>query len=119
MKLDTQKFKIKLESEKVRLEKELKTVGRINPTNPNDWEPKPTKMDTDSADENLVADNIEEFEDNAGILKQLEIQFNEVKAALARIEAETYGTCSVGGEEIETDRLEANPSATTCKKHMN
>ncbi len=118
MKRDTQKFKTRLEAEKTRLEKELKTVGRINPTNPNDWEPTPVKMDTDPADENLTANAIEGFEDNAGILKQLEIQYNEVKTALARIEEGTFGVCTVCGEEIETDRLEANPSATTCKKHM-
>ncbi len=118
MTLDTQKYKQRLESEQEKLLKELKTVGRINPTNPNDWEPTPSIMDTDSADENLVADNIEEFEDNAGILKQLEIQYNEVKAALVRIEKGTYGICAVCGQEIESDRLDANPSAATCKKHL-
>lgn len=118
MKLDTKKYKTKLEAERSRLEAELKTVGRINPTNPNDWEPIPSVMDTDNADENEVADSIEEYEDNAGILKQLEIQYNDVKAALERIEKGTYGTCTVCNEAIEPERLDANPAATTCKKHL-
>lgn len=117
--IDTKKYKTKLEAELARLEAELKTVGRKNPTNPDDWEPVPAKMDTDPADENEVADSIEEFEDNAGILKQLEIQYNDVKNALKRIEENSFGICNVCKKEIEADRLDANPSATTCKVHMN
>ncbi len=116
--IDTKKYKIKLEVELARLDAELKTVGRKNPTNPDDWEPVPSKMDTDPADENEVADSIEEFEDNAGILKQLEIQYNVVKDALKRISENKFGVCGVCKNEIEADRLNANPSATTCKKHM-
>ena len=118
MVLDIQKYKTALEKESGRLTKELRSVGRINPSNPGDWEPTPGTIATDPADENEVADSIEEYEENTGILKQLEIQYNEVKNALERIEKGTYGICSIGGEEIETDRLDANPSATTCKQHI-
>ena len=37
----------------------------------------------------------------------------------AAIAAGTYGTCEVSGEQIEEDRLEADPAARTCKAHMN
>jgi RNA polymerase-binding transcription factor DksA len=112
-KKDLEYFKTKLEKEQNLLEDELKTVGRINPSNPNDWEPTPTKISVDSADENEVAGMIEEYEDNSAILKQLETQLNEVKAALDRIDKGTYGICEVTKEPIERDRLEANPSART------
>ena len=38
----TQAFKGKLEAEKSLLEKELATVGRVNPENKTDWEPIPS-----------------------------------------------------------------------------
>lgn len=41
----------------------------------------------------------------------------EVDAALARLEAGTYGVCAVGGEPIDDERLEARPTALTCVKH--
>jgi len=40
----------------------------------------------------------------------------EVRAALARIAAGTYGTCSSCGEDIPRARLEAQPVATHCIK---
>ncbi len=41
----------------------------------------------------------------------------EVDAALDRLEAGTYGTCVVGGEPIDPERLRARPTATTCVAH--
>jgi RNA polymerase-binding protein DksA len=38
----------------------------------------------------------------------------EIDAALARIEAGTYGTCTNCGKEIPLDRLEAYPAAALC-----
>lgn len=115
--MNTSHFKEKLEKELAKLESELKTVGHINPENPNDWVATPDAIDTHAADQNEVADQIESYEDNTGILKQLEIQLNDVKAALVKIEEGTYGKCEVCGEAIPEARLEANPSARTCIAH--
>lgn len=41
----------------------------------------------------------------------------EVDAALARLDAGTYGVCAVGGEPIDPARLAARPTATTCVRH--
>jgi RNA polymerase-binding transcription factor DksA len=112
------KYKKQLEQELGEVEKELKTVGRKNPDNPADWEAVPEKMDIMPADDNEVADSIESYEENTAILKQLEIRFNELKNALTRINDGTFGICTVGNETIESDRLDANPASTTCKKHM-
>lgn len=38
----------------------------------------------------------------------------EIDAALARIEAGTYGTCESCGGQISEERLEAMPYATLC-----
>jgi RNA polymerase-binding transcription factor DksA len=116
--IDTKQFKERLEEEEVKLEAELLSVGRRNPSNPNDWEavPQGTGGEPDPVD---AADLIAGFEDNTGIVKELETRFNDVLGALSRIENSTYGTCSVCGEEIEEARLVANPTAHTCLKHLN
>lgn len=113
---DTAAFSVRLMEEKEKLEKELATVGRKNPANPADWEPLPqeTGQEADPVD---AADLIEGYEDNAAILKDLEIRYNEVLAALRRIESGTYGVCEVSGEPIEPARLEADPAARTCIAH--
>ena len=117
-KKDALHFKAKLEKEKKLLEEELGTVAKINPENPEHWDASPA-IEVDSADDNEVADKMEELESNEAIIEQLEPQLKEVKAALARIEEGTYGVCEVSGEAIEPERLEANPSARTCIAHMN
>ncbi len=117
-KTDIQHFKEKLLKEKSLLENELNSIGKVDPEHPGDWNATSGDIDTDSADENEVADKFEELEENKVILNQLEPQFNEVKSALERIEEGNYGICEVSGEPIEKERLEANPSARTCMKHM-
>ncbi|MEK7669311.1 MAG: TraR/DksA C4-type zinc finger protein [Patescibacteria group bacterium] len=116
--IDTEYFKEKLEEELLLVEKELNDIGRKNPNNKNDWEAEPTLMNEDSADENETADNMEEFEGNTAVLKELEIRYNDIKTALKKIEKSEYGICEVCGEPIEEERLIANQIAHTCKAHM-
>lgn len=122
--MDAQKlnyFKGKLEKELALLEGELEHVGKRNPQVGNDktdWEGKPAEFDIDSADESEVADKMEEYEENTALVKNLEIKYNEIKGALKKIEEGKYGICEMGAESIEEARLEANPAARTCKKHM-
>lgn len=113
---DTSTNKARLEEEKGKLEAELATVSRQNPANPADWEP--AAVDVAEADPNLEADHMERFGENVAITEDLEARLMDVRDALARIENGTYGTCEVGGEEIEADRLEADPAARTCKAHL-
>lgn len=112
-KKDLEHFKDKLDAELKNVIEELKTVGRINPDNPEDWEPTGADFNIPESDPNDVADEIEGYEERAAILKQLEIRFNEIKRALEKTENGTYGICEVSGEEISRDRLEANPAART------
>lgn len=118
--MNTAKFQKMLEDELHKLEGELKGIGRKNPDDPNDWVAVPEtdgEIATDP-DRNVQADAKEDFEERSAVEGVLENRLNEVKDALARIESGKYGICEVGGEEIEEDRLEANPAATTCKLHM-
>lgn len=116
---DTSVLKTKLEEEKKLLEEELATVGRRNPDNPKDWEPTQGESELDPTDRNDLADNIEKYEENSEILKELEIRYNNILLALKKLDEGKYGICEVGGEKIEDDRLDANPAARTCKKHIN
>lgn len=117
--IDTNYFKTKLEAELALVETELRDVGQKNPNTKGDWEATPPKeFETDNADENETADKIEEYEENAAVLKELETKYNDIKSALDKIVGGTYGICEVSGEPIEADRLEANPAARTCKNHM-
>lgn len=117
--IDINFFKDKLKEELLLVEKGLNDVGRKNPDNKFDWEAEQADFDTDSADENETADKMEEFEENTAVLKELEIRYNDIKTALAKIEKDEYGFCEVCGEPIEEERLIANQSAKTCKAHMN
>lgn len=113
---DINRYRARLEEEKRTLEEQLQSVGRRNPSNPKDWEAVPQEIGQES-DPNDRADQIEHFEENTAILKDLEIRYNEVTGALARMDAGTYGSCRVCGRTIESERLDADPSADTCLEH--
>lgn len=49
--------------------------------------------------------------------EQRDEKLEKIDAALAAIEAGTYGSCSVCGEEIAYERLQALPTASTCITH--
>jgi DnaK suppressor protein len=62
----------------------------------------------DSATETFMRELDGGLEENADHL------IEEVDAALARIDAGTFGTCVVCGKPIDEERLEAVPYATLC-----
>lgn len=103
---DIERFKKMLLAEKATLAGEMPTASDSK-----------GGMSFDSADENEVADKIEEFEENAAISTRLTQELTEVDAALERIAQGTYGTCEACGKPIEIERLEANPSARTSLTH--
>ncbi len=116
--IDINYFKEKLTAELAQVEADLSRVGRRNPDNAEDWEGKLADFDTDNADESEAADKIEEYEGNTAVVKELEIRYNDIKLALDKIDGGNYGMCEVCGAPIESDRLEANQAARTCKAHM-
>lgn len=114
---DTQHFKTLLENEKKTLESELKNVAEKSP-NTGDWEPRQIEVGEDTADREDVAEALTNFDENTVTSNTLETQLSEVNAALSKIESGNYGVCEECGGVIEEDRLEANPSARTCKSHL-
>ncbi len=111
-------FQSMLEAEKTALEEKLGALGhRLNANG--DWIATPPEQDGNEADYLDQATHVEAFEDRVATLSQLEKQYNDITRALGKMNDGTYGICEISGEKIELDRLEANPSARTCKKHMN
>lgn len=51
-----------------------------------------------------------------GVDSVLRAEARQIRAALARIENGTYGTCANCGEAIPEERLAARPIATRCVK---
>jgi RNA polymerase-binding transcription factor DksA len=123
MKIDLNYFKKKLEEEKHKLEEELRTTSIRNPKDERDYQATypekngPEKMEADDLD---VAESMEEYQERYDLNDVLEKRLNNVKDALKAIEDNTYGWCNVGGtpHEIEEERLNANPAATTCINHI-
>jgi DnaK suppressor protein len=83
----------------------------------------PGSMEDESEEVNGSLDS-EDMGETASITLGREIDYTlgensqavlgEIDAALARIEAGTYGTCTNCGSEIATGRLEAHPWASLC-----
>lgn len=61
-----------------------------------------------------VALEIEQFETALPLEKKLEESRKEIRAALKRIENETYGLCTLCKEQIEEGRLSVMPAARFC-----
>lgn len=112
-------FKEKLTEELTQITESLKELGIHNPEVQEDWLAIPEDTETQEADENISADRAEEWLQRTATLGALETRYNNITLALRKIENGTYGICEIGGEEIEGDRLDANPAARTCKTHIN
>lgn len=54
-----------------------------------------------------------------GLIERLETRKRKLDAALARIEAGTFGLCCECGAEVEAERLDGDPAAVFCRECMN
>jgi RNA polymerase-binding transcription factor DksA len=116
--MKTTHYKEKLVAEKKNLEDELTSIARFD-AETNTWEATPDQDMMGEIDDNDAADRFEDFEGRSGMVTTLQARLSDVESALAKIEDGTYGTCEVCTVKIEENRLDANPSAKTCKEHMN
>ncbi|MFA5095555.1 MAG: TraR/DksA C4-type zinc finger protein [Candidatus Paceibacterota bacterium] len=116
--LDKKKIKEKLEKEKEVLLEQLRDIGKLNPET-NEWEAIPEERDSRESDQNDMADRFEDFEARSIMIKALEGRMNSVLSALKGLNRESFGRCEVCKKDIEMDRMEVNPAAKTCKKHLN
>lgn len=106
----------KLEHLRTEVEQALTEIAVHNPET-DDWEVTTAGAAPQEADSNLLADVAEAADERVSTLAELENQYQGIVRALKKISAGTYGTCEVGGEPIEIERLMVNPAARTCILH--
>lgn len=117
--METETYKATLTTMLASITEELSTIGVHDPENDANWEVTAKDFALGKADPNIVADQVEDWDQQRSTLAALEARFNNIRRALGKIEAGTFGVCEISGEEIEADRLDANPAARTCKAHIN
>ncbi|MCC7160603.1 hypothetical protein IT399_02705 [Candidatus Nomurabacteria bacterium] len=115
--VDKKKIKEKLEKERDDLLLQMKDMGKLN-AETGEWETIPEELEFPESDENDKADRFEDFERDSSMMKALEQRLNSILKALKGINKDSFGKCEICKKEIEMSRLEANPAAQTCKKHM-
>ena len=115
--LDKKKIKEKLEKERDIILDELRDMGKLN-SETGEWEAIPEEMESPQSDENDKADRFEDFEARSSMIRTLEPRLNNILRALKTLPKESFGKCEVCQKDIEPARLEVNPAATTCKKHL-
>ncbi len=117
-------LKTALEKERELLISELKTIATPDPHLKDNWDVKHEEWSENqiTSEEALESDESvnESDEDmkNKALSDHLELRLKEVNDALKRMENGTYGICEVCKKDIEMDRMEVNPAARTCKKHL-
>ncbi len=100
--VDVAHFRKKLLKRKEELSDRLEEIEHDLDATPNpDVEERATEREGDEVLESLG---------NAGLA-----ELKSIDAALARIEAGTYGECVKCGEDISTERLEALPATPFCR----
>ena len=109
-----EELKNRLLTEKEELEQNLGRIAKPVNKKTGDYE---TTFDQLGNDEDENATEVNEYVDNLGVENTLEKRLGEVIEALERMGSGTYGycqNCGNGNQEIDLERLKANPAAKTC-----
>lgn len=115
--MDKKKIKEKLEKERDILFEELRDMGKLSDET-GEWEATPEELNSPESDQSDMADRFEDFEARSSMIKTLEPRLNNILRALKGLNRESFGKCEICKRDIEMTRLEANPAARTCKKHL-
>ena len=105
--------KAKLMAEQKRLKSILGHTTTADQEFPGGYKPQFMEAGTEQGEN---ASEVEQFANDLSVTTDMDARLKKVEAALARIADGTYGIC-VMGEEIEDDRLRAEPAADTCVAH--
>lgn len=98
---DLDKIRIELEEKRAELQARVDAVdSKLRSPGEADWEENATAQENNEVLNKIGSSTLEEL--------------HEVKLALSRIESGKYGICTTCGKEINSERLEALPFATTC-----
>lgn len=104
-----EELKQKLLAEKTRIEKTLAPTEKKEADR--EYETQFTEVDRD---EEANADEIDMYGSTLAADEAMKSELEKIKAALAAMEAGTYGFCANCQKEIPIERLRAYPQADTC-----
>jgi RNA polymerase-binding transcription factor DksA len=111
MSVDPEEARKRLQDERTRVEGLIRNLkDELGDEGENDQLSELSDYDQHPAD---TASETFEREKDVSILEQLEKELEELRAALERIDAGTYGVDEVTGKPIAPERLEAVPTART------
>lgn len=99
--------------EKTELEENLSRIAKPIEPKIGDYETTFENIGTDREDNTT---EVEQYTDNLPVEITLEKKLKDTIDALEQIEKGTYGICENCNQEIDIERLKANPSARTCIK---
>ena len=101
-----------LESQKIKLKKELESFAVEDKNMKGNWDAKPLNaQDTDMEEK---ADEMTEYDNLLSLEHSLELKLKDVNSALEKIADGRYGACEKCGKEIEEERLMACSEARVC-----
>jgi len=105
--------KIKLETNKELLEKQLQSFANTDGAVKGDWD---TRFPDFNNGGNLeeAADEVEEYESKLPIEHNLELRLRDINLALEKLKNNNYGKCENCGKDIPIERLEIYPEARIC-----
>lgn len=75
---------------------------------------RPVRLDQTSVGRLSRMDALQQQAMRLGLREGLARERRRIEAALARIEAGTYGKCCACGDDLSTERLHADPAAPFC-----
>ena len=105
-----------LEKDLAQVTAELQTIATQDETT-GDWVAVPEGHQAE-ADPNSEADVVEDWNERRALMAQLETRYHNITLALTKFDLGTFGKCEICEEEVEDKRLAVNPSARTCKLHL-
>jgi len=108
------KLKKRLEEDKEKLERELKSFAEKDKKPKGDWDTRYPKFNGGKMEEE--ADEVEEYVNLLPIENTLEIELGKINRALEKIEKGKYGICEKCQNPISEDRLKVYPRAVYCQK---
>lgn len=109
--IETGEFRQRLLGERRRLQEAVENLQREHRGSLEDETQELSFADNHPGD---VATETFDRELDGGLQEGATRQLEQIDGALARIEAGTYGTCTVCGKPIAAERLRAVPWATLC-----
>lgn len=105
-------LKTKLEDELAKLQAELDNIAHRNGKAVGDAFDADFPSHGDKEDENAA--EVAQFSDNLSLESELESALKDVRSALKAIDNGSYGNCKYCNQAIDTQRLMARPTSTSC-----